>query len=176
LRWLANYTYRMIYPQRSKFCSYHWGQWMTPDSLWKFSRRENLWIRELEKYWQLYTVVQKLLTQSATFGWYTFIYPCYAAMFICLTALNSWVCIYPSFGFPRDIYLQRSQCILSQHVHIYQIRALKVLHKSKIYLRRTWKSIKPLMPELNPSAQRCLTRCFTGHFASWTVNFVNTFR
>jgi hypothetical protein len=26
--------------------------------------------------------------------------------------------------------------------------------------------IIPLTPELNPSAQRCLTRCFTGDFAS----------
>jgi hypothetical protein len=31
----------------------------------------------------------------------------------------------------------------------------------------------PLTPELNPSAQRCLTRFFTGNFASWTVHFVN---
>jgi hypothetical protein len=30
-----------------------------------------------------------------------------------------------------------------------------------------------LTPELNPSSQRCLTRFFTGDFASWTVNFVN---
>jgi hypothetical protein len=27
--------------------------------------------------------------------------------------------------------------------------------------------------ELNPSAQRCLTRFFTGDFASWIVHFVN---
>jgi hypothetical protein len=33
--------------------------------------------------------------------------------------------------------------------------------------------INPLMPELNPSAQRWLTRVFTGDFASWTVHFVN---
>jgi hypothetical protein len=26
--------------------------------------------------------------------------------------------------------------------------------------------VKPLMPELKPSAQRCLTRFFTGDFAS----------
>jgi hypothetical protein len=31
----------------------------------------------------------------------------------------------------------------------------------------------PLTPELNPSAQRCLTRFFTGNFSSWTVHFVN---
>jgi hypothetical protein len=30
-----------------------------------------------------------------------------------------------------------------------------------------------LTPELNPSAQRCLVRFFTGDFASWTVHFVN---
>jgi hypothetical protein len=33
--------------------------------------------------------------------------------------------------------------------------------------------INPLTPELNPSAQRCLTRYFTGDFASWTVHVVN---
>jgi hypothetical protein len=31
----------------------------------------------------------------------------------------------------------------------------------------------PLRPELNPSAQRCLTRFFTVDFASWTVHFVS---
>jgi hypothetical protein len=34
--------------------------------------------------------------------------------------------------------------------------------------------INPLTPELNPFAQRCLTRFFTGDFASSTVYFVNT--
>jgi hypothetical protein len=29
------------------------------------------------------------------------------------------------------------------------------------------------MPELNPSAQRCLTRYFTGDFTSSTVHFFN---
>jgi hypothetical protein len=33
--------------------------------------------------------------------------------------------------------------------------------------------INPLTPELNPSAQGCLTRFFTGEFTSWTVHFVN---
>jgi hypothetical protein len=32
----------------------------------------------------------------------------------------------------------------------------------RIYARR----VNPLTPELNPSAQRCLTRFFTGDFAS----------
>jgi hypothetical protein len=34
-------------------------------------------------------------------------------------------------------------------------------------------SANPLTPELNPSAQRCLTRFHTGDFDSWTVHFVN---
>jgi hypothetical protein len=33
--------------------------------------------------------------------------------------------------------------------------------------------INPLTPELNPSAQRCLTRFFSGAFASLTVYFFN---
>jgi hypothetical protein len=37
-----------------------------------------------------------------------------------------------------------------------------------------WKpQFNPLTPELNPSAQRCLMRFFTGDFASWTLHFVN---
>jgi hypothetical protein len=31
----------------------------------------------------------------------------------------------------------------------------------------------PLTPELNPSAQRCLTRYFSEDFVSWTVRFFN---
>jgi hypothetical protein len=34
-------------------------------------------------------------------------------------------------------------------------------------------SLNNVRPELNPSAQRRLTRFFTGYFASWTVHFVN---
>jgi hypothetical protein len=37
----------------------------------------------------------------------------------------------------------------------------------------SYHNINPLMPELNPSAQRCLMRYFTGDFASWTMHFVN---
>jgi hypothetical protein len=32
--------------------------------------------------------------------------------------------------------------------------------------------VNTLKPELNPSAQRYVTRFFAGEFASWTVNFV----
>jgi hypothetical protein len=35
------------------------------------------------------------------------------------------------------------------------------------------RKLNPLTPELNPSAQRCMTRFFTGDFSSWTVHFVN---
>jgi hypothetical protein len=34
-------------------------------------------------------------------------------------------------------------------------------------------NINPSTPELNPSAQRCLKRFFTGDFAFLTVHFVN---
>jgi hypothetical protein len=39
---------------------------------------------------------------------------------------------------------------------------------SKFWYRKAegTKSFNPLTPELNPSAQRCLTRFFTGDFAS----------
>jgi hypothetical protein len=33
--------------------------------------------------------------------------------------------------------------------------------------------LNPLTPELNPFTQRCLTRFFTGDFASWTVHLVS---
>jgi hypothetical protein len=33
--------------------------------------------------------------------------------------------------------------------------------------------INPLTQELNPPAQRCLTRFFTADFASWTVHLIN---
>jgi hypothetical protein len=31
----------------------------------------------------------------------------------------------------------------------------------------------PFNTGINPFAQRCLTRFFTGDFASWTVHFIN---
>jgi hypothetical protein len=39
--------------------------------------------------------------------------------------------------------------------------------------RKGMGSINTLTPELNPSAQRCLTRFYNGDFASWTLHFVN---
>jgi hypothetical protein len=39
--------------------------------------------------------------------------------------------------------------------------------------QQQWHTINPLRPELNPSAQRCLTRFFTGDFVSWTVHLFN---
>jgi hypothetical protein len=48
----------------------------------------------------------------------------------------------------------------------------KCIH-ARIKNRLIWGAVNPLTPELNPFAQRCLTRFFTGDFASGTVNFVN---
>jgi hypothetical protein len=44
-----------------------------------------------------------------------------------------------------------------------------------LVIRKFWQFrwFNSLTPKLNPSAQRCMTRFFTGDFASWTVNFVN---
>jgi hypothetical protein len=39
------------------------------------------------------------------------------------------------------------------------------------FVKDIW--INPLTPELNPSAQRCLIRFFTGDFASCIAHFVN---
>jgi hypothetical protein len=49
-------------------------------------------------------------------------------------------------------------------VNIYQ--STRYIPVFKIYSRRVEFAIKPLTPELNPSAQRCLTRFFTADFAS----------
>jgi hypothetical protein len=46
-----------------------------------------------------------------------------------------------------------------------QIRVSQMLMKLQAF--------NPLTPELIPSSQRCLTKYFTGGFASWTVHFVN---
>jgi hypothetical protein len=55
------------------------------------------------------------------------------------------------------------------------ISPFQIEHKQQFpSLGGKW-SLNPSTPELNPSAQRCLTRYFTGDFVSWTVNFVNIF-
>jgi hypothetical protein len=54
-----------------------------------------------------------------------------------------------------------------------QPQTLKWYLISVIIIFQTIHSINHLTPELNPSAQRCLTRFFTGDFASRAVHFVN---
>jgi hypothetical protein len=64
---------------------------------------------------------------------------------------------------------------MSHHARgLYQCSYLETLNKL-VWLNSGMICIvfNPLTPELNPSVQRCLTRCFTGDFASWTVHFVN---
>jgi hypothetical protein len=51
-----------------------------------------------------------------------------------------------------------------------------LLYRMKVHKIQTScqaQCINPLTPELNPSAQRCLTRFFTCDFASWTVHFID---
>jgi hypothetical protein len=58
--------------------------------------------------------------------------------------------------------------------HWWMIRLLSC-HRSSNSCCRFHNSgvLNPLTPELNPSAQRCLTRFFTGDFSSWTLYFDN---
>jgi hypothetical protein len=56
-----------------------------------------------------------------------------------------------------------SVCLNNYHALVGKLEDKKILQTF----------LNPLTPELNPSAQRCLTRFFTGDFVSWTVNFVN---
>jgi hypothetical protein len=55
---------------------------------------------------------------------------------------------------------------------LFVITELVICHLMTVHLKhktitsRITKQINPLTPELNPSAQRCLTRYFAGFFAS----------
>jgi hypothetical protein len=60
-----------------------------------------------------------------------------------------------------------AQC-LNRPCHRVPLNIYKYIY---IYMYKLF--INPVTPELNPSAQRCLKRCFTGDFASWIVHFVN---
>jgi hypothetical protein len=60
------------------------------------------------------------------------------------------------------------QCVWEDAAHVYKV--MEVM-STNVYAGLS--PFNPLAPELNPSAQRCLTRFFAGDFASWTVRFVN---
>jgi hypothetical protein len=63
-------------------------------------------------------------------------------------------------------------CRKQEHLHLLGKRL--IMHAKCTRIAPTSrKPVIPLTPELNPSAQRCLTRFFTGDFAYWTVHFVN---
>jgi hypothetical protein len=65
----------------------------------------------------------------------------------------------------------------SDYCHI--VLCIKII-TTEISISKTQKysnsktNVNLLTPELNPTAQRCLTSFFTGDFASWGVHFVNT--
>jgi hypothetical protein len=73
------------------------------------------------------------------------------------------------------IHSNRLQVHAMTHVVIRQTLTMKVQLQSHASQSGTSgaQSVNPLMPELNPSAQRCLMKFFTGDFASWTVHFLN---
>jgi hypothetical protein len=51
----------------------------------------------------------------------------------------------------------------------------RILWNPKVLVDILQNLFNPLMPELNPSAQRCMTRFFTGDFASGIVHFVTIY-
>jgi hypothetical protein len=66
--------------------------------------------------------------------------------------------------------------ILATFIYFYHILSFMSYKYHLFSIRKdmNFNHINPLTPELNPLTQRCLTRFFTGDFASWTMNFVNT--
>jgi hypothetical protein len=59
----------------------------------------------------------------------------------------------------RILFLLR--CIFTLSVHL-----ILGLASNRITPNAALKSLNPITPELNPSAQHCLTRFFTGEFSS----------
>jgi hypothetical protein len=66
---------------------------------------------------------------------------------------------------PRVIY---PRCVLFKR-WIYYI----IIRGCSLYRKFCWELVNPLTPELNPSAQRFLTRFFTGDFVSLNVHLIN---
>jgi hypothetical protein len=56
---------------------------------------------------------------------------------------------------------------------LWSLFAMLPTRRIKLIISYVFFWVKPLKPELNPPVQRCLTRFFTGNFASLTVHFVN---
>jgi hypothetical protein len=65
------------------------------------------------------------------------------------------------------VLLWERKCDEFAPVHAHQLK------RSIVVFVQAPNVLNPLTPELNPSAQRCLARFFTGNFASWTVHFVH---
>jgi hypothetical protein len=63
--------------------------------------------------------------------------------------------------------------LLANVIYVPSINLIIVYIKHDVTIYGLNKVINALTPELNTSAQRCLTRFFTGDFAYWTVHFVN---
>jgi hypothetical protein len=80
------------------------------------------------------------------------------------TMLAMYTCSEAYLAAAKQVYNKKSSYILTPN------------HKDCLFWEfgcTTALTLNPLTPESNPSAQRCLTRYFTGDFASWTVHFVN---
>jgi hypothetical protein len=85
-----------------------------------------------------------------------------------------------SNGMETAWYLWISLNAVQSNEHTPAVRSQRTVWTERIIFL-TWNFVvlevtlgfKPLTPELNPSAQRCLTIYFTGDFGSWTMHFVN---
>jgi hypothetical protein len=69
------------------------------------------------------------------------------------------------------IILKMRECFVKEN--FISARRRHFVDSINVNLKHCW--INPLTPELNPSAQRCLTSYFTGDFASWIVHFVSIY-
>jgi hypothetical protein len=85
---------------------------------------------------------------------------------------GDWVCTdLPGYVAIGDVFCHQEHhyttTTIYRRFHRLYSKVLSTTGYSNVHM------FNPLTPELNPSAQRSLTRYFTGEFTSWTVNFVN---
>jgi hypothetical protein len=91
----------------------------------------------------------------------------YYAASLCSTKIAAHRLLQKRYMAFRWVTYWTHECTL----HLFYI--MKITQLNKRYNKKRLHNINPLMLELNPSAQRCLTRFFTEDFASWTAHFIN---
>jgi hypothetical protein len=112
-----------------------------------------------EEYSLAQQYVFKLIKPGYMFQLYS-LYQAYLQSFVELYMLNAYAMWDPSSEAKWTLF-------------VFLIPSVKIKKKASLMGSHTAYAFNPLTPELNPSAQRCLTRFLTGDFASLTVHFVN---